>query len=241
MKIASFTSGGKGGTGKTTISSLLTIGLAISGYRVLIVDASWEGGASRLLLGNFPPPYLRDVLTGNNGVEESILKCKIELPKIGEIHFYIIPNLGLLPRIDLSHFVQRIKRFEKYFDFVIFDLPAYQDKWFESFLMYSDYIVKVAEPNLMSFSALASIPDYDNPVVYVLNQPRFYSKNHVKQFVEDVTEKFSPHVYVFPYEPVIPMLSPANAGVVLSSLSKEFQDSLFRLGSFLVKPKVKGD
>ena len=59
---ACFTSGSKGGVGKTTLSSLLTLALAAIERRVLLVDCSEDGGASRLLLGNPEPPYLLSLI-----------------------------------------------------------------------------------------------------------------------------------------------------------------------------------
>ncbi|RLG87931.1 MAG: hypothetical protein DRO18_02420, partial [Thermoprotei archaeon] len=187
MKIATFTSGGKGGTGKTTISSLLILGMSKLGIRVLLIDASSEGGASRLLLGNPEPPYLRDVFSGNTRLGDAIGLFEIE----GYTDFYMLPNIGFLPRIELPQFFLELRRYRKFFDVVIVDLPAFQDSWYNGFALNSDVVVKVAEPNHSSFAACLQSPPNNGNIIYVLNQPRLYPPRITRKYREELQNRTS--------------------------------------------------
>ncbi|RLE63054.1 MAG: hypothetical protein DRJ38_08480 [Thermoprotei archaeon] len=234
MKIATFTSGGKGGTGKTTLSSLLILGMSKSGIRTLLIDASSEGGASRLLLGNPEPPYLRDVFDGKTRLGDAIGLFEIT----NYCEFYMLPNIGVLPRVDLREFFLELRRFGKFFDLVIVDLPAFQDSWYHGFSLNSDIVVKVAEPNHSSFAACLQSPPENGNIVYVLNQPRIYPPSVTRKYRENLEAKTGSEVLVFPYEPAVTILNPSNAEKVLSKISPKFQDSLLKLGFRLAKPKT---
>ena len=215
--LATFTSGGKGGTGKTTLSTMLTLALALYGKEVLLVDCSSEGGAARLLLGEPSPPYFRDALEGKCSLYDTIEWCEVELGSKA-VSFYLVPNVGPLPRVDLSAFFEpHLKIFEEHLDAVIFDLPAYQDPWYVGFAELSDVVVKVAEPNHTSFAGAASAYPQSNPseklVVFALNQPRPYSPRWIKAF-EEMARQHAHAVLVFPYRPELQYLNPERVGPV---------------------------
>ena len=237
---ACFTSGHKGGTGKTTLSSLLALGCSAAGYRALLVDASSEGGATTALLGGAPGPYLRDVLEGRAQLIKAIQVYSLPLGEGAEL--YMLPNRGPLPPVDLSSFMKQLRRLaDRYFDLVIIDLPAYQDPWYEEFHQGSDVVVKVVEPNPAAVAAgVAAWPpgvgDGDPLVVYALNQPRPYPKSVVREILQDLRRRFGEEaVVVIPYDYAASRLCPEMLAQVLSHVSEKFQDALYELAQRIIK------
>ncbi|MFO7885939.1 MAG: AAA family ATPase [Desulfobacteraceae bacterium] len=68
----------KGGVGKTTTSVNLGAGLALSGFKVLIVDTDTQG-QSAYLLGKKPHAGLTELLTGELTAEETIISARKNL------------------------------------------------------------------------------------------------------------------------------------------------------------------
>ena len=244
MKISTITSGNKGGTGKTTISLLLTLASNYAGIPALHIDTSSEGGAGTILLGAKPGPYLRDFFEGRASILESINIYTLELGD-EEFDFYILLNSGCLPKIRLESFFTCLRSLERYFELVIIDLPAYQDLWYEQFSMLSDVVVKVTEPSPASLTAVFSAwprlnDEASIDVIYVLNQPRFYSMSVVKLYEERLKQSVGEErVVVIPYDYAASRLAPENIEVALLNLSEKFQDALITLTQKLLRPKVK--
>jgi chromosome partitioning protein len=71
----------KGGVGKTTISVHLAAGLAIKGYRVLLVDADAQGHAT-VMFGLAKEPGLYDLLVRNAPFQKTIRPVSPELFEI---------------------------------------------------------------------------------------------------------------------------------------------------------------
>lgn len=241
--ITCFTSGSKGGTGKTTLSSLLALGCSAAGYRALLVDACSEGGATTSLLGGAPGPYLRDVLEGSAQLVEAVQVYSLPLGE-EELDFYLLPNRGPLPSVSLEGFVEQLRRLaDKYFDLVLIDMPAYQDPWYEEFLQRSDVVVKVVEPNPAAVAAgivawPPGVGDGDPLVVYALNQPRPYPKSVVKEYLDDLRRRFGKEAVVtVPYDYAASRVSPEMLGQVLSHVSDEFQDALYELAQRIIRPR----
>ncbi|EMS79491.1 AAA family ATPase [Desulfotignum phosphitoxidans] len=72
----------KGGVGKTTTSVNLSCGLALTGYRVLLVDTDTQG-QSAYMLGKKPGAGLTELLTGELTPNECILEARKNLWLLG--------------------------------------------------------------------------------------------------------------------------------------------------------------
>ncbi|MCF8087899.1 MAG: AAA family ATPase [Desulfotignum sp.] len=72
----------KGGVGKTTTSVNLSCGLALNGYKVLLVDTDTQG-QSAYMLGKKPGAGLTELLTGELTPEECILAARKNLWLLG--------------------------------------------------------------------------------------------------------------------------------------------------------------
>ena len=68
----------KGGVGKTTTSVNLSAGLAMAGYKVLLVDTDTQG-QSAYMLGKKPNAGLTELLTGELSQEEAIISARNNL------------------------------------------------------------------------------------------------------------------------------------------------------------------
>jgi chromosome partitioning protein len=72
----------KGGVGKTTTSVNLSCGLAMNGYRVLLVDTDTQG-QSAYMLGKKPGAGLTELLTGELTPNECIIEARKNLWLLG--------------------------------------------------------------------------------------------------------------------------------------------------------------
>jgi len=113
---------GKGGTGKTTFTTNLSILLQQEGLRVLVVDADFGLANDHLLLGLEPKGDISDVLTGRKDIKEVLLK--------GPGGITLLPggvgssDLSSLEDYDLRTIAREVGSLEPEFDIILFDLAA---------------------------------------------------------------------------------------------------------------------
>jgi len=71
LKIALY---GKGGIGKSTIASNLTVSLSKKGYTVMQIGCDPKADSTKLLLNGIPPVTILDAMKQNKPVEEAIVR-----------------------------------------------------------------------------------------------------------------------------------------------------------------------
>jgi len=142
--------GGKGGVGKTNMSANLAISMAQLGFRVGILDADL-GLANIDVLFRLTPKYnLRHVLTGEKRIDEIVLT--------GPLGVSIIPGssgiqaLADLPAGMRQVLIQELSRLEESIDYLIIDTPAGIGDNVLSFVLSSDLILTVTEPDPMAYT-----------------------------------------------------------------------------------------
>ncbi|RLE90589.1 MAG: hypothetical protein DRN04_14720, partial [Thermoprotei archaeon] len=113
--IVAFTSGSKGGTGKSTLSVLTTILLSavLDGKKILLIDFGEHGNSTRMILKHPEPPFLTDFLKGNI---KAIGRYRLKIGRI-ESKFFMIPNLGKIQK--LSNIEIMLKKISRIFDYII--------------------------------------------------------------------------------------------------------------------------
>ncbi len=223
------TSGCKGGTGKSTISVLLTILYAGVGKRVILVDTGVQGNSSHMILNMPPPPYLRDVLH-KGSITEAILKCEVAL-KDRNLSFYLIPNSGELQEISTGVIEKAFKKIGSFFDIAILDIPAYQNEEYNLFIDACDIAVLVYNPNSIVIRSVSKAYVGKCRVIPLLNKDLGIEK------YKNLVGEFHVRYLVIPFDPHLPLLSPENLTTVLLNLSRRTQESLVELALEILKPK----
>jgi chromosome partitioning protein len=166
----------KGGTAKTTSAINTAVGLARSGYRVLLVDADPQANATLVLLNGEPAarPTLADVLVGGACAARSLRPTRT-------------PALDLLPAdvaladagVALAAVVGREARLraalvdvEANYDYVVLDTSPTRSVLTINVLAYAAEVLVPIEPGLFSLSGLGQLRGAIEDVRAYLGNPR---------------------------------------------------------------------
>ncbi len=136
----------KGGVGKTTTSVNLGAGLALAGYKVLLVDTDTQGQSS-YILGKRPSAGLTELLTKELPVED----CLVEARK----NFWLLGGgkslAGVKRIIDRKSFgaeftlSEALKPLDRQYDFILIDTSPGWDQLIVNVLFYAtEVLVPVA-------------------------------------------------------------------------------------------------
>ncbi len=132
----------KGGVGKTTTSVNLSAGLALAGYKVLLVDTDTQG-QSGYILGKKPEAGLTELLTGELSPDEAIIQARKNLWLLGGGKSLA----GVKRIIDRKSFgaewtlSESLKPLDTKFDFIIIDTSPGWDQLTVNVLFYSTEIL----------------------------------------------------------------------------------------------------
>ena len=227
MIITTF-SGSKGGTGKTTIA--ISIALITSGsIDTLIVDASAEGGATAYLLGDAPPPYLRE------DPERSLRRVEAN-----GLQLTVAVNRG--PLLWPKRVAEYVAAWATRYPLILIDMPALTDvdavMRYMPLLDLTDTVLIVTEPSLASLEA--SLYRFGlKRVVVALNQPRPYYRTVVEEarkIVDNFCRKHGFDYVVIPYEPAVSRLTP-RALRIIEYTSPEYDAAIAKLVALLTSGK----
>ncbi|MCP4119553.1 MAG: AAA family ATPase [Desulfobacteraceae bacterium] len=132
----------KGGVGKTTTSVNLSAGLALAGYKVLLVDTDTQG-QSGYILGKKPEAGLTELLTGELSPDETIIQARKNLWLLGGGKSLagvkrIIDRKSFGAEYTLS---ESLKPLDTKFDFIIIDTSPGWDQLTVNVLFYSTEIL----------------------------------------------------------------------------------------------------
>jgi chromosome partitioning protein len=154
-------SNAKGGVGKTTLSTHLAAGLALMGYRVLLIDADAQGHcAHQLNLKTFGGMYR---LLAQEAEWKDVLRAPLAahwcgtLPTIGELH--LLPSNGetaLIPLLvsDANALRARFAEVDDFYDFAIIDSAPGPSMLHSILFAAADYILIPTQPQTLSIVGL---------------------------------------------------------------------------------------
>ncbi|WP_321493022.1 AAA family ATPase [uncultured Desulfobacter sp.] len=171
----------KGGVGKTTTSVNLSAGLALAGYKVLLVDTDTQGQSS-YILGKRPGAGLTELLTRELSVSDCLIEARNNLWLISGGKSLagvkrIIDKKSFGAEFTLS---EALSPLDNQFDFIIIDTSPGWDQLIVNVLFYaSEVLVPVALEvmplhGLSEFiKSLAAIQKYRNEVQLKYIVPTF--------------------------------------------------------------------
>ena len=146
----------KGGVGKTTTAVHLSAGLALAGFKVLLVDTDTQGQSS-YMLGKETSVGLTELLTGELKPEEAIFQARKNL--------WVLSGgrslAGVKRIIDKKNFgsewtlSEAMRSFDKSFDFVIMDTSPGWDQLTVNVLFYANEIMVPVALEVMPLHGLS--------------------------------------------------------------------------------------
>jgi len=148
-KIISITSG-KGGVGKTTLSSNMAVQLAKQGHRVLLLDTDFGLANVDLTLGLVPKFNISHFLLGKCSIQETIHSSPLGVD--------IIPSSsGIQEFSSLDHYkkyglISALSEVFSHYDYVLLDTAAGISKTTTSFVAASHSVVVVLSDDILSLA-----------------------------------------------------------------------------------------
>ncbi len=171
----------KGGVGKTTTSVNLSAGLALAGYKVLLVDTDTQGQSS-YILGKKPRAGLTELLTKELAPEECIIRARKNL--------WLLAGgkslAGVKRIIDRKSFgaewtlSEAMKELDSRYDFIIIDTAPGWDQLIVNVLFYATEVLVPVALEVMPLQGLSefmkslgSIQKYRKEIVLKYIVPTF--------------------------------------------------------------------
>lgn len=161
----------KGGTGKTSTSVNLAHGLALRGFRVLLVDSDPQGSAG-YHLGVTARYTLYDLIMGKRPLEGCVVRARKNLDMICS-NERLFPAEIALAGVDKKELVlsRRLARLKRY-DYVIFDCAPAMNLVNQNILLYCDDLIV---PVSMEYLSLMGVKQ-------LLNNIKIVNKIFAKRF-----------------------------------------------------------
>lgn len=162
----------KGGVGKTTTAVNLSAGLALSGYKVLIIDLDQSANASEHLGALNRPVTIDQVMRAKVSVKDAAAPTAVEgLQIIGSdaelAEYEIMLGAQVAGReVKLKLALQHAKRG---YDFILIDCPPTLDLMTVNALTASDCVIAVADGELFSVRGAGRINELKDLIVTSTN------------------------------------------------------------------------
>lgn len=184
----------KGGTGKTTSAVSVSVEIANSGKKVLLVDADPQGNSTSWLYSKPIEHELYDVLTDSCDIEQAIYKTEYE-------NLFIIPTAGLDANLKiysdecggkLLKLKKVLKPLQDKFDFCIIDTSPSFGNFEKSIVYASNEIIPVLQLDQFSIEGLQIF--FNNLMRYYKDLEEDTPKPNLnKIIINEINASFSQH------------------------------------------------
>ncbi|MFH0799104.1 MAG: MinD/ParA family protein [Pseudomonadota bacterium] len=167
---------GKGGTGKTVVTTNLAVLLAQEGFSVLLFDADMGLANAHLLLGVSPANDITSVLDGRMKLTDIICECSAGVRLVSGGSGF--SELSELKDRELRHLASELKACEEGADIILVDLSAGISPQVMRFLRAAHDVILVTTPDvtamLDAYATIKSLAEADAnvSVKLVVNRAR---------------------------------------------------------------------
>lgn len=194
----------KGGVGKTTTAVNLAAGLALAGYKVLLVDTDTQGQSS-FMLGIKPKAGLTEFVNDELSLDETMVKARERLWLLGGGRTLA----GLKRVIDRKDFggemtlKEKLSTIDKQFDYVVVDTSPGWDPLIVNVLFYVKEVLTPVSLEVMTLQGLveflksmSSIQKYNKDVSLKYILPTFHDQRVKKSdgILTKLEELYGNHV-----------------------------------------------
>ncbi|MEO0480518.1 MAG: P-loop NTPase [Planctomycetota bacterium] len=141
---------GKGGTGKSFLSTSLSVVLHQQGHKVTLVDGDFGLACDHLLLGVRPKLHMRHLLTGDAALDEVLATSPAGpelLPGAAGVR-----QMAALPEHEMERFGDVLGQLAAARDLVLFDAGAGLTPQNCAFLCAADHVVLVTQPEIAALT-----------------------------------------------------------------------------------------
>jgi chromosome partitioning protein len=218
----------KGGVGKTTLTACTAQALALTGFKVLVIDNDMQHNVSLMLTHSEEPPTIRDVYRAPNiAVAAQTLRHAIRPGILDNLHV-------IISGVDLSHTdvhdtlilkkALHFSRLDRFYHYVLIDNPPGVDNLQSASIRASDAIFVPTELSLFAMSGvrdLRAILARKFPETCGITKivPNFYlNKPRYQSYLRQLNEMFPGKVTstAIPYDPVFDTLASERKVLYLS-------------------------
>ena len=134
----------KGGVGKTTVTANLGAGIALKGFKVLVIDLDIQCNLTQTLLNNIGDSYnICDVLLAEEKINDKVIQnTKIDNLKIVPAGENLVDaDINLFPLMGRESILKNSLSIVTEFDFVLIDNPPYTSLLTINSLVASEYVL----------------------------------------------------------------------------------------------------
>lgn len=139
----------KGGVGKTTTSINVATGLAMKGYKVLLVDFDPQGNTTSMYMDEEPNITISDVLTAKSSIEDAVLEVDDNLDLVPASLELSMTEMDIRMQTNIpqhDRLKKALKKVADKYDFCIIDCPPILNLLTVNTIMTSDLIIIPIKP-----------------------------------------------------------------------------------------------
>jgi MinD-like ATPase involved in chromosome partitioning or flagellar assembly len=172
---------GKGGVGKTNVTTNLGIALATRGAKVCIFDADTNLANINIILGITPEYTLEHLLRGEKSIDEVMINGPRDIKVIPAASG--IADLTSLDNAQRQKLIETLEELEQRFDYLLIDTAAGAGETVQAFINSAQYTIVVISPEPTSLTDAFSLikvlkkNNFDKPLYILVNMVLNYENS----------------------------------------------------------------